>query len=83
VFEGKDKAVFYGGPGFLGSGGKVFAIRLEDFAQVDYRDIELSQEVQDEADQILSSLEVFCRDANSLLNNETVDNAEVVQSEVE
>jgi hypothetical protein len=64
VFEGKDKAVFYEWePGSLiGAGWKVFAPRLVDFAQVDYRAIELSQEVQDEADLILSSLEVSCRD---------------------
>jgi hypothetical protein len=63
AFEGKDKAVFYGEPGSLiGAGGLVFAPRLDDFAQVDYRNIELSQGVQNEADLILSSLEVFCRD---------------------
>jgi hypothetical protein len=64
VFEGKDKAVFYGWePGsHIGAGWNVFAPRLVDFAQVDYRDVELSQEVQNEADLILSSLEVSCRD---------------------
>lgn len=63
VFEGKDKAVFYGEPGSLiGAGGLVFAPRLEDSAQVDYRNIDLSQEVQNQADLILSSLEVGCRD---------------------
>ena len=63
VFEGKDKVVFYGQPGvFINAGSLEFAARLDDFAQVDYRNIELSQGVQDEADLILSSLEVSCRD---------------------
>jgi hypothetical protein len=64
VFEGKDKAVFYGWePGSsIGAGWKVFAPRLLDFARVDYSAIELSQELQDEADLILGSLEVSCRD---------------------
>lgn len=60
VFEGKDKAVFYGQPGaIIAAGGLEFAPRLDAFAQVDYQDIELSQSVQDEADMILSSLVII------------------------
>lgn len=63
VFEGKDKVVFYGHPGvFINAGRLEFATRLDDFAQVDYRIIELSQGLQDEAELILSSLEVFGRE---------------------
>jgi hypothetical protein len=61
VFEGKDKVVMYGQPGPppLSAGGLEFALRMDDFAQVDYEQIELSQTVQDEADMILSSLAVI------------------------
>lgn len=63
VFEGKDKAVFYGQPGtFTNVGSLEFAARLDDADQVDYRNIDLSKGVQDEADLILSSLEIFGRD---------------------
>lgn len=57
VFDGKDKAVFYGQPGtVIAAGGLEFAPRLDNFAQVDYQEIELPQRVQDEADMILKSL---------------------------
>jgi hypothetical protein len=60
VYEGKDKVVMYGQPGppLISAGGLEFAPRLDDFAQVDYGEIELPQSVQDEADMILSSLVV-------------------------
>jgi hypothetical protein len=58
VYEGKDKVVMYGEPGSppLSAGGLEFALRMDDFAQVNYEEIELSQTVQDEADMIFSSL---------------------------
>jgi hypothetical protein len=60
VFENKDKVVFYGQPGaFINAGDLEFAARLDDLIQGNYRDMELSQELQDEADLILGSLEVF------------------------
>ena len=60
AFEGKDKVVFYGQPGALVSaGGLEFAPRMDDFAQLDYGEIELSQSFQNEADLILSSLAII------------------------
>ena len=58
VYEGKDKVVMYGQPGppLISAGGLEFAPRLDDFAQVDYGEIELPQSVQDEADMILGRL---------------------------
>jgi len=61
VFEGKDKVVMYGEPGLppISAGGLEFAIRMDDFAQVAYEEIELSETIQDEADMILSSLAII------------------------
>jgi hypothetical protein len=60
VYEGKDKAVMYGQPGTpIAAGGLEFALRLDDFAQVDYGAIELSQEIQAGADFIASSLAII------------------------
>jgi hypothetical protein len=57
VSNGKVKTVFYGQPGsVISTNGLEFAISLADFAQIDYEDIELTQQLQDEADLILSSL---------------------------
>jgi len=61
VYGGKDKVVMYGQPGPppLSAGGLEFALRMDDFAQVNYEEIELAQSVQDEADMILSSLAII------------------------
>lgn len=57
VFEGKEKVVTYGQPETpISAGGLEFAPRLDDFAQVAFEDVELSQSVQDDADMILNSL---------------------------
>lgn len=73
VYEGKDKVVMYGQPGppLLSARGLEFAPRLDDFAQVDYGEIELSQSVQNEADMILSSLAFIKLDGGSEI--ETMD----------
>ena len=61
VFEGKDKVVMYGQPGPppISAGGLEFAPRMDDFTQVDYGQIELSQTVQDEADMILGNMAII------------------------
>ena len=72
TFEGKDKVVMYGQPGALiSAGGLEFAPRMDDFAQVDYGAIELSQSVQDEADLILSRLVII--DVEGGVDPESVD----------
>jgi hypothetical protein len=58
VYEGKDKAVYYtqwSGP--IAAGELEFSVGLHDF-MADYSQIELPQSVQDEADQIVESLEL-------------------------
>jgi hypothetical protein len=68
VYEGKDKAVMYdqsgvqsdGQPGApIATGGLEFAPRMNDFAQIDYGQIELSKAVQEDADMIVSSLTII------------------------
>lgn len=60
VYEGEDKAVMYGQPGTpIAAGGLEFAPRMDDFAQMDYEEIELSQSAQEDADFILSSLAII------------------------
>ena len=60
VFEGKDKAVFYGEPGsHFSAGGLEFAPRLGIFSRAGYYDIELSDSEQSDADQIVSSLVIL------------------------
>ena len=61
VFESKDKVVMYGQPGPppLSAGGLEFAPRMDDFAQVAYEEIELTETIQDEADMIISSLAII------------------------
>lgn len=74
VFEGKDKVVMYGQPGTLISAdGLEFAPRMDDFAQVDYGDIELSQGLQKQADLILSSLAIIETEAAAELERVDYD----------
>jgi hypothetical protein len=74
VYEGKDKVVMYGQPGLpsLSAGGLEFALRMDDFAQVNYEEIELSQTVQDEADMILSSLALL--ESDSVTSDQSSEN---------
>ena len=57
VFEGKDKAVYYQGAGAVIQAGElVFGISLQDFG-ADYGAVDIPEELQAEADQIVESFE--------------------------
>jgi hypothetical protein len=57
VFEGKDKGVYYNRWSVIAAGGLEFSLCLLDF-DPDYGQVELPQNLQDEADAILSTLAV-------------------------
>jgi len=82
VYGGKDKVVMYGEPGPppLAAGGLEFAPRMDDFAQMAYEEIELSQTVQDEADMILSSLAIIEAEDSSDASEESDSTDETAES---
>jgi hypothetical protein len=60
VFDGKDKGAYYNGWSVIRAGDLEFALSLHDF-DPDYGQVELSQNVQDEADVILGTLALLER----------------------
>jgi hypothetical protein len=59
VFEGKDKAVYYGAPEIpIATIGLEFSPSLQEFAKVDFPEIDLSKSVQADADNIIRSLAI-------------------------
>jgi hypothetical protein len=58
VYEGKDKAVLYNGAQHIEAGDLRFLISVDEFARIDYEDIELPAEIQTEVDNVVASLEL-------------------------